>query len=305
MSFTNNLPRILPHQLYPINKNPPSSNRLSPPAPPNLPSDICSYYPNYCHLLHENNYYDKNCFTNSDPYGGLGCNAGGLICCRFCEFSQYSSIPCIQSPSLPPSPPPLPSFPPSPSYPPMFPPPNNPLVIKIDDKVIRPDKAKVKIHMRIRSTIESFDKSKFIRNFKNIFKKSISPDNIKINIRPGSLILDISVTTNLTIVENTSSFVETLSPDILSKELNMSVSEVSSPEIMLYEPNKIHPLHISILIGVLIILIMGILYLVVKYIFKKRNKKIKKKTELFKTDTRLSGLEEFKQQYSDRKWVEI
>jgi hypothetical protein len=299
MSLSNNLPGILP---YPIYRFPPSLNKISPPAPPNLPSDICSYYPNYCYLLDEPNYYDKNCFSQNDPYGGLGCNAGGLICCRFCEFSQYSSVPCIQSPSLPPYPPPLPSLPPSPSPPPSPPPPNNPLVIKIDDKVIRPDKAKVKIHMRIRSTVESFNKPKFISDFRHIFKRSISPDNIKIRIRPGSLILDISVTTNLTIVENTTSFVESLSPDILSKELNISVSEVSDPEIILYEPEVEDHVYI---IAISFLLVTAVIYYIIKYIYKIYNKKKEKKTELFKSDTRLSGLEEFKQQYTDREWVDI
>lgn len=301
MSLSNNLPRVLP---YPI-RFPPSLSRITPPAPPNLPSDICSYYPNYCYLLHEPHYYDKNCFSQNDPYGGLGCNAGGLICCRFCEFSQYSSVPCIQSPSLPPYPPPSPSFPPSPSPPPSPPPPNNPLVIKIDDKVIRPDKAKVKIHMRIRSTVESFNKRKFIRDFRHIFKRSITPDNIKISIRPGSLILDIAVTTNLTIVENTTSFVETLSPEILSKELNITVSEVSPPEIILYEPDIEDNLYINAILGTSLLIILVILYNVFKYTFKNFNKKKQKKTELFKSDTRLSGLEQFKQQYSNREWIDI
>ena len=47
-------------------------SNIAPPAPPNLPNNICSFYPNYCYLLYEANYYDKNCFTDNDPYGGLG-----------------------------------------------------------------------------------------------------------------------------------------------------------------------------------------------------------------------------------------
>lgn len=278
--------------------------RFAPPAPPNLPSDICSYYPNQCHLLHEPNYYDKNCFSPNDIYGGLGCNAGGLICCRFCEFSQYKDVPCIASPSLPPSPPPLPSFPPSPSLPPMPPPPNNPLIIRIDEKVDDPEKAKVKIHMRIRSTIESFDKPRFVRNFRKVFKRKIWPENINIRIRPGSLILDIALTTNVTIAENTSLFMQTFTPAILSKQLNVSIDEISEPEIINYEPFKPKYLDIIYLLIPISMLIIYIISIVCKKYKNYKKKLNEQKIEIYKKDTRLSGLEIFKHRFSDHDKIE-
>lgn len=271
-------------------------NRLSvaPPAPPNLPHNICSYYPNHCYLLHEPNYYDKNCFSNNDEYGGLGCNAGGLICCRFCEFNQYKDVPCIKSPSLPPLPPPSPLTPPSPSPPPSPPPPNNPLVLPIKDIVINPDKAKVHLHMRIQSTIESFNKRNFVKKFRKIFRHSISPDNILVFVRPGSLILDISVTTNVSIVDNTSYFMETFTPTLLSEELNMTVTEISEPEIIKYKENFFdytEYIYLAIPISLLLFLITICFY---KKYMKIKKQNLEKQIQISKEFNRLSGLESYR-----------
>ena len=39
-------------------------------------------------------YFDARCNKGGDPYGGLGCNAGGHATCRFCGFGNYLQIPC-------------------------------------------------------------------------------------------------------------------------------------------------------------------------------------------------------------------
>ena len=40
-------------------------------------------------------FHDGDCEAASlDPYGGLGCGAGGFATCRFCGFGQYANIPC-------------------------------------------------------------------------------------------------------------------------------------------------------------------------------------------------------------------
>ena len=96
----------------------------SPSFLPGIPNDACKIFiPKLCNTLIEPNYFDINCYSRDDVYGNLGCNAGGTICCRFCEFGHYKNISCIKSPSLPP----LPYFPPkSPHYPPISPSPNFP-----------------------------------------------------------------------------------------------------------------------------------------------------------------------------------
>ena len=39
-------------------------------------------------------YFDGRCTMGGDPFGGLGCNAGGHASCRFCGFGNYLQIPC-------------------------------------------------------------------------------------------------------------------------------------------------------------------------------------------------------------------
>lgn len=291
-SFNNRRPPP-PSPYPPENKNlePSSPPPVQPPFPPGVPLNACkTFIPNLCDSLFEPNYFDKNCFSNDDLYGGLGCNAGGLICCRFCEFSQYKEVPCIKSPNLPPFPPPLPSLPPSPLLPPFTPPPNNPLIIQLPDKVINPDNAKINFHMRIRSTIESFDKTKFISKFKNIFKREFNPKKIKLYLRPGSLILDISITTNLSIVENTSKFMTTFTPNVLSEKLNISIIEISTPQIITFTEDKKFKLN-----KVYYFIPLLILFLVLISLFYK---KYRTKKKLYNSDCRLSGLENYKKNNS-------
>jgi hypothetical protein len=218
-----------PSPLPPYKIPPPASPApFQPPFPPGVPLNACkTFIPNLCDRLYEPNYFDVNCYSNEDPYGGLGCNAGGLICCRFCEFSHYKSVPCILSPSLPPRPPPPPSSPPSP-------PPKNPLIMPIGDPIIEPDKSKVNFHMRIDSDIESVDKNKIELNIFKMFNRYVSRQFIKINFRPGSLIVDVSILTNTSIVENTSHIIETFTPIELSNSLNITVVELTPPLIVNY-----------------------------------------------------------------------
>lgn len=40
-------------------------------------------------------FFDARCAAGeNDPYGGLGCSAGGHVGCRFCGFGNYLDIPC-------------------------------------------------------------------------------------------------------------------------------------------------------------------------------------------------------------------
>jgi hypothetical protein len=68
-----------------------------PPSPP-LPSSpaLCSDVPEAtCAGLDETCIHDARCLDiPSDPHGGLGCGAGGVVACRFCEFGTYASVPC-------------------------------------------------------------------------------------------------------------------------------------------------------------------------------------------------------------------
>lgn len=48
-----------------------------------------------CAATSEPCYFDARCKPGaSDPYGGLGCNAGGHTVCRFCGFGAYKGVPC-------------------------------------------------------------------------------------------------------------------------------------------------------------------------------------------------------------------
>ena len=39
-------------------------------------------------------YFDARCALGNDPYGRLGCHAGGHTNCRFCGFGNYLEVPC-------------------------------------------------------------------------------------------------------------------------------------------------------------------------------------------------------------------
>tara|TARA_B100000902_G_scaffold400050_1_gene475216 strand:+ start:8936 stop:9874 length:939 start_codon:yes stop_codon:yes gene_type:complete len=197
------------------------NNYSPPPNPPGVPLNACKIFiPYLCDSLLESNYFDVNCYSNDDPYGGLGCNAGGLICCRFCEFSQYINIPCILSPSLPPSPFPPPSPPPSP-------PPLNPLIISIGDSIVDPNKAKINFHMRLNSNIETIDIDIFENKILNILKNIAERNQVIFNFRPGSLLVDISIITNITLVENTTNFIDAITTSDLSEQINITIVEMT------------------------------------------------------------------------------
>ena len=150
-----------------------------------------------------------NCYSYYDIYGNLGCNAGGLKCCRFCEFGDYINISCIESPTSPPPLPPPISPPPLPSSPP----PKNPLVVPMPIIELPPKSSKIEFNMRIASTIETFDKDKFKRNLLKKLDKSISYKNILLRVRAGSLIVDIIILTNISIAQNTSTIITNMTPE--------------------------------------------------------------------------------------------
>ena len=207
----------------------------NPPYPPGVPLNACkTFIPYLCDNLLEPNYFDVNCYSNEDPYGGLGCNAGGLICCRFCEFSQYKNVPCILSPSMPPRSPPPPSSPPLPPSPP----PQNPLIIPIGDTIIEPDKAKINFHMRIDSNIETFNVDTFEKKFLRVFRRVVPRNQIRFNFRPGSLLVDISIITNITLAENTTNFIDTITTSDLSEKLNITIVEMTPAIVERYTNNN-------------------------------------------------------------------
>ena len=242
------------------------------PLPPGVPLNACKVFiPNLCDNLHESNYFDVNCYSNEDPYGGLGCNAGGLICCRFCEFSQYKSVPCILSPSQPPFFPP----PPPPPFAPPSSPPLNPLIISIGDPIIEPDKSKINFHMRIDSDIESINKINVQKKIFNIFDRYISKQFIRVNFRPGSLIVDVSIVTNITLTENTTNIIDHISKDEMSNVLNLTVVELSPPIIEVYqeEINNSDMGKYYIIGIVLMLFCFCIAYICYKYDYSCNNKK--------------------------------
>ena len=215
---------------FTMNTSVPYLPPFQPPSlpPPFAPKPCRTIVPNYCDSLVESHYFDVNCYSYYDIYGNLGCNAGGLKCCRFCEFGHYINISCIESPTSPPpspypiSPPPLPSLPP----------PLNPLIMLMPIIKLPPKSSKIEFNMRIASTIEAFDKNKFKRNLLTKLDKSISYKNILLRVRAGSLIVDIIILTNISIAQNTSNIIINMTPEILSNTLNVSVIEVSEPTIV-------------------------------------------------------------------------
>ena len=184
-----------------------------PPAPPYSPRPCGNIIYNLCDNLVEPHYFDPNCYSYNDVYGGLGCNAGGLMCCRFCGFGHYENISCIPSLSPPPAPP------------------RNPLIMPIEDIFIPPKKSKIQFNIRINSNIETFDQKKFKRKIRKVFKEKIKPEHIIFRIRPGSLIVDVILLANTSIAENTSSIIDNMTPATLGNALNESVMELSQPII--------------------------------------------------------------------------
>merc|ERR1712187_381832 len=59
---------------------------------PNSQIHACGHSATSC-VSHEPVFFSPECL-----YGGLGCNALGLTCCRFCGFGVFAEIPC---PSIP------------------------------------------------------------------------------------------------------------------------------------------------------------------------------------------------------------
>lgn len=261
----------------PILPNPP--NIPPPSSPPYSPKPCRTIIPNYCDELIENHYFDIDCYSYNDIYGNLGCNAGGLKCCRFCEFGHYQNISCIESPSPPPSP----------VYPP---PPKNPLVISIDDIVTLPEKAKIKFNIRIQSTVETFDRTKFKKNLRLVFDNSVSPENIILLIRAGSLIVDVTILTNISYVNDTSDIISNMTPIILSDVLNESVIELSSPIVIKYNysnfidsENQESMTYIPTLIGIVIFFIILLIWRK-----NKKLKEIKKNKNQDNFENRLDGV---------------
>ena len=193
----------------------------SPPAPPLSPRPCAHIVHNLCDSLVEPHLFDTNCYAHNDEYGNLGCNAGGIQCCRFCGFGNYENISCIQSPSMPPLPP------------------RNPLIMPIVDANIPPEKAKLEFNIRIDSAIEDFDENKFTRKIRNVFRNRILPKEIKYRIRPGSLIIDMLLITNNSIAEEASEILDSMTPTSLGIALNESVIELSEAIVETHAPLEI------------------------------------------------------------------
>lgn len=218
-------PSLPPHPPYspPSPLTPPSLPQPpSPPipqAPPYPPKPCRNRVHGYCRNLVEKNYYDEDCYSYNDPYGNLGCNAGGLMCCRFCGFGYYKNISCFESPSAPPIPP------------------RAPLKISMENIIVplKPDKSKVEFNIRIESTIETFNQNYFKKKLRNFIDRSISLKNIILRVRAGSLIVDVIIITNSSSAENTTDFINSVNTTVFSEALNVTVIEISDPNIVNYE----------------------------------------------------------------------
>tara|TARA_Y100000591_G_C21851514_1_gene711994 strand:- start:508 stop:1989 length:1482 start_codon:yes stop_codon:yes gene_type:complete len=220
-------PAIPPTPTFP--PSPPSPpSPPPPPAPPMAPKPCRNSMPNNCYLLTESNYFDENCYATDDTYWNLGCNAGGLKCCRFCEFGNYRNIPCIESPPPPPSPP-------SP------PPPKNPLSVRVDNIFIKPDDSIIELNMRLNTQIESFEEDKFKVKFQEkIFRTSrrrLRLNDIILRLRPGSVIVDIAIITDTVNLENTTAAIEAIPQEEFSEALNVTIIEMTEPTVIEYDPN--------------------------------------------------------------------
>jgi hypothetical protein len=232
-----------------------------PSAPPRPPKPCGTVIPGYCDSLFEPNIFDTECLWSSDPYGGLGCNAGGLMCCRFCGFGVYSNISCFPSPS----PPPLP--------------PRNPMTIEPIDVIIPPMKSKIEFGIRIKETIETFDKQMFKKKLRGVLK-TISDKNIILRTRPGSVIVDVVLIANETVIENTEKLIISMNKTTFSKALNVSVIQLSHPVTTITEEEEpIEYIEFPLfLLGIVSFFCCNILlccyYPKVKKFFKNRNTKI-------------------------------
>lgn len=75
----------------------------SPPTPPPQPACQASVALGSCAGPSEPCFYDPRCLATStevDPYGGLGCEAGGHEGCRFCGFGLYGDVACPVDPAV-------------------------------------------------------------------------------------------------------------------------------------------------------------------------------------------------------------
>ena len=82
-------PPLLPPHLPPPPSPQPSSPERLPCATAGEPLRACTA--NERELC----YWDSRCGSGDDPFGGLGCFAGGTaLKCRFCGFAQFASIEC-------------------------------------------------------------------------------------------------------------------------------------------------------------------------------------------------------------------
>lgn len=197
-----------------INQPPAPPMPPAPNAPPHSPRPCSTVPAKSCDSLVESNYFDITCHAHDDMYGGLGCNAGGLKCCRFCGFGNYKKISCFKSPAPPPAPP------------------RNPLIMPIEDIYIPPKKSKIEFNIRINSEIEVFDKMRFKRKLRKVFNEKISYEHIILRVRPGSVIIDVILLTNASIADNTTSIIDNMTPATLGVALNETVIELSSPIVV-------------------------------------------------------------------------
>jgi len=186
----------------------------SPPPPPYSPRPCNTVPSKSCNRLVESHYFDNTCYAHDDIYGGLGCNAGGQKCCRFCGFGHYKNISCFPNPAMPPAPP------------------RNPLIMSIEDIYIPPKKTKIEFNIRINSEIEVFDRRRFKRKLRKVFKEKIPLEHIILRVRPGSLIIDVILLANISLTTNTTNIIEDMTPETLGVALNETVIELSAPIVV-------------------------------------------------------------------------
>lgn len=240
----------------------------SPPAPPLSPRPCAHIVHNLCDGLVEPHLFDTNCYAHNDVYGNLGCNAGGIQCCRFCGFGNYENISCIQSPSMPPLPP------------------RNPLIMPIVDVYIPPEKAKIEFNIRIGSSIEEFDENKFKKKIRNVFRNRILTKDIKYRIRPGSLIIDVLLITNNSMTEEAFEILDTMTPSTLGVVLNESVIELSEAIVETHRPVEVfiekeditYPLF---MLSIIIVSCSGVCF----YCCYKKLKRVIRDTDIFMKET--------------------
>ena len=128
--------------------------------------------------------------------------------------------------------------------------------------------------MRI-DDIESINKINVKKKIFNIFDRYISKQFIRVNFRPGSLIVDVSIVTNITLTENTTNIIDHISKDEMSNVLNLTVVELSPPIIEVYqeEINNSDMGKYYIIGIVLMLFCFCIAYICYKYDYSCNNKK--------------------------------